>query len=110
VPRPPRPSTRTNPANLTARELEVLGLLARGMSNAQISHRLVISERTVHHNVSAVIRKLGVDTRHQASVEAVRLGLAGTTTDCSSRPRSDTGGAVGERSPGDDGCASGWRI
>ena len=54
--------TRENPAGLTARELEVLALLAEGLRNAQIAERLVLSEKTVGHHVSAVLRKL--DVRH----------------------------------------------
>jgi len=68
--------TRQNPSNLTPRELEVLGHVAQGLSNAQIAERLVLSEKTVDHHVSAILRKLGVRTRGQASVEAVRLGLS----------------------------------
>ena len=75
--RGPRPSTRENPAGLTARELEVLALVAEGLRNAEIAARLVLSERTVHHHVSAILRKLAVKTRTEASAEAVRLGLAG---------------------------------
>ena len=77
LPRGPRPTTRKNPANLTARELEVLGLVAQGRRNAQIAERLVLSKRTVDHHVSAILRKLGVQTRGEASAEAAKLGLAG---------------------------------
>jgi DNA-binding NarL/FixJ family response regulator len=76
LPRGPRPSTRGNPAGLTAREVEVLALIAEGLRNAQIAERLFLSERTVDRHVSAVLRKLSVRTRAQASAEAVRLGLA----------------------------------
>jgi DNA-binding CsgD family transcriptional regulator len=75
VPRGPRPRTRENPAGLTARELEVLPLLADGLRNAQIARRLVVSEKTVDHHVSSILRKLEVRTRAEAAAEAVRLGL-----------------------------------
>jgi DNA-binding CsgD family transcriptional regulator/tetratricopeptide (TPR) repeat protein len=76
LPRGPRPSTRENPAGLTARELDVLELVAHGLRNAEIAERLFLSERTVDRHVSAVLRKLSVRTRAQAGVEAMRLGLA----------------------------------
>jgi DNA-binding CsgD family transcriptional regulator len=77
LPRGPRPATRKNPANLTARELEVLALVAQGLRNAQIAERLFLAPKTVDSHVSAILRKLGVPTRGQASAEAVRLGLVG---------------------------------
>ena len=75
VPRGPRPATRENPAQLTARELEVLGLVSQGLRNAEIAARLVVSEKTVDHHVSAILRKLNVRTRAQAGAEAAQLGL-----------------------------------
>jgi DNA-binding CsgD family transcriptional regulator len=75
VPRGPRASTRENPAGLTSREVEVLRLVADGLRDADIAKQLVLSERTVGHHVSAILRKLGVRTRAQAGAEAVRLGL-----------------------------------
>jgi DNA-binding NarL/FixJ family response regulator len=75
VPRGPRPETRANPAGLTARELDVLPLLAQGLRNAQIAERLVVSQKTVDHHVSAILRKLNVRTRGEASAAALRLGL-----------------------------------
>jgi DNA-binding CsgD family transcriptional regulator len=76
LPRGPRPLTRQNPANLTPRELEVLGLVAEGLRNAEIAGRLVLSQKTVEHHVSAILRKLEVGSRSQAVSAAVRLGLA----------------------------------
>jgi DNA-binding CsgD family transcriptional regulator/tetratricopeptide (TPR) repeat protein len=64
--RGPRPGTRNNPAGLTAREAEVLQLIAEGLSNAEIADRLVLSRRTVDHHVSAILRKLDVPTRARA--------------------------------------------
>jgi DNA-binding CsgD family transcriptional regulator/tetratricopeptide (TPR) repeat protein len=75
VRRGPRAATRENPAGLTARELEVLALVAEGLRNAEIAGRLFVSERTVGHHVSAILRKLDVGTRSQAGAEAARLGI-----------------------------------
>ncbi len=77
VPRGPRASTRTNSAGLTARQLEVLGLLAQGLTNADIAVRLTLSPKTVEHHVSAVLDKLQVTTRGQAIAAAHRLNLDG---------------------------------
>jgi len=75
VPRGPRAATRANEAELTRRELEVLGLVAEGMRNADIAERLFLSPRTVDHHVSAIRRKLGARTRGEAVAAAGRLGL-----------------------------------
>jgi DNA-binding NarL/FixJ family response regulator len=76
LPRGPRATTRENPAGLTAREVEVLELVGEGLRNADIAARLFLSEKTVGHHVSAILRKLGVRTRGEASAEAQRLGIA----------------------------------
>ena len=79
VPRGPRPQTRANPQGLTARELQVLPLLAEGLRNAEIAQRLIVSQKTVDHHVSAILRKLGVQTRGEAAAKATQLGLRGPT-------------------------------
>ena len=75
IPRGPRAATRAAPAGLTAREQEVLALLSQGLSDKEISRRLVISERTVHHHVSSILAKIGAPTRFAAAREAARLGV-----------------------------------
>jgi DNA-binding NarL/FixJ family response regulator len=76
IPRGPRPATRAAPASLTPREQQVLALLAEGVPDKEISRRLFISERTVHHHVSAVLSKIGVSSRTAAAREAARMGIA----------------------------------
>jgi DNA-binding NarL/FixJ family response regulator len=61
--RGPRRSTRSHPAGLTRREQEVLEQLATGATNPAIASALHVSEHTVAHHVSAILRKLGADTR-----------------------------------------------
>ena len=60
---------------LSEREREVLGLLARGLSNADIAARLCLSEGTVRNYVSSIFSKLDVSDRTQAAVLAIRYGL-----------------------------------
>ncbi len=79
LPRGPRPRTRNNSAGLTGRELEVLALVAAGLRNAQIAERLVVSERTIEHHVSTILRKLDASTRGEAAATASRLALIDPT-------------------------------
>jgi DNA-binding CsgD family transcriptional regulator len=75
IPRGPRPSTRENPAGLTNRQIEVLALMADGLSNAEIAERLFISPRTVDHHVSAILARLDAHTRAEAVSVALQSGL-----------------------------------
>jgi DNA-binding CsgD family transcriptional regulator len=75
IPQGPREATRTNPAGLTARQLEVLALLAEGLTNAEIAERLVVSPRTAEHHVAAVLTKLGATTRREAARRASDLQI-----------------------------------
>jgi DNA-binding CsgD family transcriptional regulator/Tfp pilus assembly protein PilF len=70
-----RPTSRGDRDHLTARELEVLSLIAAGLSNAQIADRLVIAPKTAEHHVGRVLAKLGVRSRAEAAAHAVREGL-----------------------------------
>jgi two-component system nitrate/nitrite response regulator NarL len=71
----PRPTSEPLPEPLTPRELEVVGLLAEGLSNRQIGERLRISDHTAKFHVNAVLGKLGAQSRTDAAVRAARLGL-----------------------------------
>jgi two-component system nitrate/nitrite response regulator NarL len=63
------------PESLTPREAEVLQLLTQGLPNKGIAQRLGISDHTVKFHVNAILGKLGVQSRGEAIVRAVRLGL-----------------------------------
>ena len=64
-----------SPEALTERETEVLKLLARGQANKQIASSLFVEEKTVKAHVSSILRKLGVRSRIQAALHAIRTGL-----------------------------------
>ena len=64
-----------SPEALTEREAEVLKLLARGKANKQIANSLYVSEKTVKAHVSSILMKLGIQSRTQAALHAVRTGL-----------------------------------
>lgn len=67
-----------SPEILTPRETDVLRLVAKGQSNKEIARTLDIGEKTVKTHVSSVLMKLGVQSRTQAALHAVRIGLVST--------------------------------
>lgn len=75
IPRGLRQSTKTNPAQLTNRELDVLHLLKNGTQNKEIAQTLFISPKTVDHHISSILFKLDVSSRSKAVTEAARLGI-----------------------------------
>ena len=75
IPRGIRKTTRSNPANLTERELDVLQLLKEGLQNKEIADRLFISPKTVDHHISAIFFKLDVNSRTKAVQEAIQLDI-----------------------------------
>lgn len=69
------PSKAALAAGLTEREMEVLGLIVEGLSNAQIAERLFITRATAKAHVHSILQKLCVDDRTQAAVTAMKEGL-----------------------------------
>jgi DNA-binding NarL/FixJ family response regulator len=70
-----QPRRREAPSGLTAREIEVLILLARGMSNKQIAERLVITPKTAGNHVEHIYAKIDASNRAAAAMFAVQHGL-----------------------------------
>jgi ATP/maltotriose-dependent transcriptional regulator MalT len=68
-------SRRDTRTTLSERELQVVGLVAEGLSNKQISLRLKLSDKTVKNHISHVLAKLGLSARTQVAVHAIRTGL-----------------------------------
>ena len=66
IPRGQRTSTRRNPFGLTRREAEILALLSQGLRSSLIARRLFLSPKTIEHHVSAILAKLGVQSRAEA--------------------------------------------
>lgn len=82
-----RTGRRTSgPAGLTAREVEVLGLLAQGFTNSQIAQRLCISAKTVRNHLEHVYLKAGVTNRTGAVLFALERGIVGTIEDGATAP------------------------
>jgi DNA-binding CsgD family transcriptional regulator len=72
IPRGLKKSTRSNPANLTERQLDVLQLLKEGLQNKEIASKIFVSPKTVDHHISAIFFKLDVNSRTKAVQQALR--------------------------------------
>lgn len=85
VPRGPNAATRSNPAGLSNREVDVLRLVAEGCTNREIAERLHLSPKTVGHHVSHTLTKLGARSRAEAVAAAAERGILLTRTAPSER-------------------------
>ena len=74
--KPSPPSTPGLPGGLTSREFEVLGLVAKGMTSAQIARELYLSPRTVEAHITSIYHKIGVSSRAAATRFALEHNLA----------------------------------
>jgi NarL family two-component system response regulator LiaR len=74
IQQPSTQSLTTEP--LTEREVEILKLIAQGLSNQEIAARLVVSERTIGNHVGNILNKLHLANRTQAALYALKKGLA----------------------------------
>ena len=100
----PRAATRANPAGLTARQLDVLALLTRGDRNAEIAAKLFLSEKTVDHHVSAILRKLG--GAHAAARRPPRPPASASPKDREDLPKLRLGSARSVVDVNDEGGAA----
>jgi DNA-binding NarL/FixJ family response regulator len=69
------PSSQPGPVTLTSREIDVMKLLGQGQTNKEIAYHLKLSEKTVKLHVSIILAKLNMQSRTQAALKAVQLGL-----------------------------------
>ena len=67
IPKGPRQSTKENPSGLTERQMEILKLVANGLSNSEIGNKLYISTRTVENHISTIFSKLNIHSRVEAA-------------------------------------------
>jgi DNA-binding NarL/FixJ family response regulator len=75
IPRGPRPATREKTYGLTAREIDVLASLAKGLSNHAIAKKLSLSTRTVEHHITSILQKMTVQSRSGAVTLALKEKL-----------------------------------
>jgi DNA-binding CsgD family transcriptional regulator/tetratricopeptide (TPR) repeat protein len=75
IPKGPRKTTKQNPAGLTGRQIDVLKLLTKGLSNSEIANKLFISPKTVDHHISAILAKLNLHSRTEAAAFAQSSGM-----------------------------------
>jgi DNA-binding CsgD family transcriptional regulator/tetratricopeptide (TPR) repeat protein len=75
IPRGPNESTRSNPAQLTNRQIDILVLLKEGLQSAEIANKLFISPKTVDNHISAILSQFDVKSRAKAVVEARKMGI-----------------------------------
>jgi DNA-binding NarL/FixJ family response regulator len=71
----PDAPAHSSPANLSSREVEVLRLIAQGLTNDQVAEQLVISSRTVHTHLTSIYGKIGVPSRSAATSYAIEHHL-----------------------------------
>lgn len=87
-------------SELSAREKDVLRLIARGMTNHEIAQRLFISPHTVKNHVSHIYQKIGMDDRTKVALWAIRTGIVPLDADGTDDPDDGTDGGAQERHAG----------